>query len=319
MLPKISNILYVSNDTGDFLERLTLETQELSGKLFYADQISLKLAEATALVKEPDNENAFLRKAQKWGKDIRLELVEQHIFFKSVLRRKDAHSLLSKMNRTMLEGKSINSIHDLMGIEYVTLTTTENDTCESIRQLYLTTNIILDYFSDSSRSGERFMICDASPLKNVYSLEQMVNERSEILSYFKEMNPHVYIPKKSGLSPKYVEFVKDYYRQPKIDSCYQGLQFVVKTEKGGYFEIQVKTQPVFDYKNMESSPANHIVYRSKQQKKKTNCLAKEIPLFDLNFDPKKVKNIPGFRGDPNRDQSGILSPIRWDLRKNTHY
>lgn len=321
MLPKISDILYSAKDVPDFLERLISKMQDLSGLLFYADQISIKLDEAWSLTKDPNNENAFLRKMRdKWSKDLRKELVEANIFYDSTLRRKDVFSILSKMNRTMSEGKSINSIHDLMGVEFVVLTPKEVDTPESIKQLYSTTNIILDYFSDSNKSGEKFMLCDAAPLKDVYPLEVMLdkNERPRILESLQKTNPTAYIPKHSGLLPKYLGFVKDYYRQPKIKSCYQGLQFVLKTEKGDYFEIQIKTQPAFDYKNKPGSPAYHSNYRLEQTTKK-KALKNSVPQFDLSFNPHKVHHIYGFRADSSLDKSGFLAPIRWNLRKHTHF
>lgn len=320
-LPKISNILYVSKDAPDFLERLIAEMQNLSGELFYADQISLKLKEALSLIKDSDNENAFLKKMRdKWSKDLRKEFVEQNIFYKSTLRRKDIFSILQKMNRNMADGKSINSIHDLMGIEFIILTPGEADTPRSIKQLYLATNILLDYFSDSKRSGEKFMLCDASPLKNVYPLEIMLdkNERPKILEVLHKINPNAYFPKQSGLSPNYISFVKDYYRQPK-KTCYQGIQFVLKRENGDYFEIQVKTQPVFDFKSKKNSPINHYFYRAQQSKKSKTNKATSVPQFDLTFDPSKVKHIYGFRAEPDLDSSGILEPVRWSLRQNTHF
>lgn len=321
MLPKISNILYQAKDAPDFLERLIEQMQELAGDLFYADQICLKLSEALSITKDTDNEDAFLRKMRsKWSKDLWEDFVENDIFYDSTLRRKDIFSTLSKMNRNMSDGKSINSIHDLMGTEFTILTPLECDTAQSIKQLYLATNLILDYFSDSKRSGEKFMICDASPLKDVYPLETMLdkNERPKILETFKKINPNAYFPRQSGLFPNYVGFVKDYYRQPKIETCYQGIQFVLKRENGNYFEFQVKTQPVLDFKSKKDSPANHFFYR-KQQNQKNKAKKVTTPQFDLSFDPSKVKHIYGFRSEPGLDHSGILEPVRWSLRKNTHH
>ena len=310
ILPKIADILYVSKDAYDFLVRLNSQMQELSGDFFYADQISLKLDEAQLLIKDTDNENEnpFLKKARgKWSKDLRKDLVTKKICYKSIMRRKDTFAILSKMNRNMADGKSINSIHDLTGIEYTILTPQEFDTEESIHQMYETTNTILDYFSDSKRSGEKFMLCDASPLKDVYPLEKM--QCKKILTHFKSLNPNCYIPKESELLPKYVGFVKDYYRQPKIRSCYQGVQFVLKT------------QPVVEFKNNPNSPAYHIHYRATQTKENQEKTADkpDVPQFDLAFDPKKVTQIYGFRSNPQLDNSGILKPVCWDLRKNTHF
>ncbi len=319
ILPKIANVLYVSKDAPDFLERLIMETQDLAGDLFYADQICLKLTEALSVTKDSEKEDAFLRKMRgKWSKDIWKLLVEAGIFYESTLRRKAIISILQKMNRCMRDGKSINSIHDLMGVEFIILTPGESDNSQTIKQLYLASNIILDYFSDSKKNGEKLMLCDASPLKDVYPLETMLDKdkRSKILEEFAQINPNCFIPKQSGLSPEYLGFVKDYYRQPKIESCYQGIQFVLKTEKGDYFEIQIKTQPAFDFKNMIDSPANHKIYRRHQSQKKRPKTTLE---FDLTFDPKKICHINGFRTEPKRDRSGILSPICWDLRKNTHH
>ncbi len=322
VLPKIADILYVSKDAYDFLVRLNSKIQKLSGDFFYADQISLKLDEAASLIKDTDNENEnpFLKKARgKWSKDLRKEFVSKKIFYTSNMRRKDVFSTLSKMNRNMADGKSINSIHDLTGIAFNILTPMEYDTKESIKQLYEATNIILDYFSDSKRSGEKFMPCDASALKNVYSLENMQTEK--VLSHFKSLNPNCFIPKESGLFPKYIGFVKDYYRQPKIASCYQGLQFVLKTEKGLYCEFQIKTQPVLDFKNDPDSPAYHVNYRATQNEKnkETTGIKPDVPQFDLTFEPEKVIHIYGFRSNPKLDKSGIIRPICWDLRKNTHF
>lgn len=319
-LPKIADILYVSKDAYDFLVRLNSQTQKLSGDFFYADQISLKLDEAALLIKDTDNENEnpFLKKARgKWSKDLRKELVAKNIFYKSKMRRKDIFAILSKMNRCMTDGKSINSIHDLTGMEFKILTPQEFDTEESIRQMYQATNIILDYFSDSKRSGEKFMLCDASPLKDVYPLEEMPSK----LTHFKSINPNCFIPKESGLLPNYSGFVKDYYIQPKIKSCYQGVQFVFKTDKGIYCEVQLKTQPVIDFKNNPKSPAYHVHYRTTQTKdnQEKTTVKPDVPQFDLSFDPKKVTHIYGFRANPTLDNSGILKPVCWDLRKNTHF
>lgn len=319
VLPKIADAMYKGNDTLEVLKIFNEDIQKLAGDFFYADQTSLKLDEAISLIKNSESENAVLRKIRdKWSKDLRNELVAADITYESTLRRKSVFSIIHKFNRTMVGGHSMNSIHDLMGIEFVILTPTEDDTPESARQLYRAANIILSYFSNSKKSGERFMLCDASKLKDVYTLEELENNREKILIDLQALNPHIYVPEKSDLLPEYKFFVKDYFLQPKKKG-YQGIQFVVKTSDGFYVEFQLKTQPVFDFKNDPSSPIFHDKYRQNQtsetQKKvKENT---EIPQFDLTFDSKKVK-VYGFRNDPDRDKSGIIAPKKWDLRKNTH-
>lgn len=318
-LPKIATALYQGKDAPEVLSILDMEMQKLPGEFLYADQISLKLREALLLLKDTDNENIFLKKIRdKWSKDLRQDFIKSNILYDSTLRRKSVFSIFLKMNRIMTAGKSIDSLHDLMGMEFEIFTPNEYDTQESINQAYIATNILLDYFSNSKRSGEKFMLCNASALKNVYHLEKM--KRPEILNQFKAINPNCFIPEETGLLQKYVGFVKDYYRQPKINSAYQGLQFVIKTQAGIYLEIQVKTQPVCEFRNNPNSPAYHDNFRTMQniQNQQKVSLTDSIPQFDMNFDPKKVTHIYGFRTNPELDKSGIMAPVSWALRKNTH-
>ena len=321
ILPKLANSLYISKDAPEVLTNFDAENQELAGDFFYADQISLKLQEAISLIKDSDLENSLLRKIRdKWSKDIQDDFINAGILYESKLRRKSVFSILQKFNRIMAGGYSINSMHDLMGMEFVIFTPTKFDTPESSKQLYEAANIILRYFSNSKRAGERFMICDASPLKDVYSLEDLKNKakRIEITAYLQSLNPYIYIPKKTGLSPEYVKFVKDYFLQPKLKG-YQGLQFVIKTADGFYIEIQIKTQPIYSYKNNPKSPIFHKNYRKSQTQKSYKQAKKcTVPQFDLRYNPEKV-NIYGFRDNPDEDTSGIISPTFWTLRKNTHF
>lgn len=309
-LPKLADALYIGESDCEVLDILSTEIKELSG-VFYADQIYLKLQEALLL----RTDNAFKKKSLKWSRDLQAEFETAGISVDVFFRLKALISLLLKMNRIMADGKSINSLHDLMGLEFVILTPSEKDDPETIRQLYTVTNIILNYFSDSKRSGEEFMLCDASELKDVYPLDELLDEakRPEILVELEKLNPNCYIPLESGLLPKYRGFVKDYYRQPKFTG-YQGLQLVIKTKKGIYFEIQIKTQPAYDYKNDPASPAYHGNYRNEQTNQNDKKVEgnPDVPQFDLSFEPKKV-SILGFRSNPNVDRSGIIAPKKWSI------
>lgn len=325
ILPKIATALYQGKDAPEVLSILDMEIQKLPGEFLYADQISLKLREALLLLKDTDNENIFLKKIRdKWSKDLRQDFIKSNILYDSTLRRKSVFSIFLKMNRIMTDGKSIDSLHDLMGMEFEIFTPHEYDTQESIDEAYTAANILLNYFSNSKRSGEKFMLCNASELKNVYPLEKMLNkaERPQILKHFRAINPNCFIPEKTGLLQKYIGFVKDYYRQPKINSAYQGLQFVIKTQSGIYLEIQIKTQPVCEFRNDPKSPAYHDNFRAMQNlqnQQKVCTTTGSIPQFDMNFDPKKVTHIYGFRTNPELDKSGIMAPVCWALRKNTHH
>lgn len=281
---------------------------------FYLDPILMKIEEYLKLIEETDNNvNPFVSEMGIHAQNLKSKFKENGFnHFDMKMRRKSLRSLFNKINKTMRDGKSIESINDLVGMEITLHTQRDYDSECTLKELYEITNLTLEYFSNSNEhKGSKFSLCDAGELKDTISTDHLPEE----ISALKSLNPKIYIPSENLIEKRFRNFVKDYAFQPKITTGYQGIQFVLKTENGIYFEIQLKTQPMRDYLDAENSPGNHKKHKDAQTQIEDDidCLQ-----FNLDFDPEKMIHIDGYRQNASFDRSGIVQAVKWDLKKSTH-
>lgn len=318
-IPTLKNSAYKGGSVPEIL-RIFMEDFSKLAKTdddvnFYLDPICMKIEEYLLLIDETDdNINPCVLKMTSHAQNLK-STFKQNGFnhFDLKMRRKSLTSLFNKINKVMRDGKSIDSINDLIGIEITLHTKTDYDTEETIDELYKISNLTLEYFSNSNaHKGNKTSLCDASPLKEAISSEHMSDE----IKVLKKLNPKICIPKESKIDRRFKNFIKDYVFQPKLKRAYQGVQFVVKGENGIYFEIQIKTQPMRDYLDDEDSPGNHRNHKNGQKNRNIDDL--DCIQFDLDFEPEKMNHIYGYRPNIQFDRSGIIQAIKWDLRKSTH-
>lgn len=302
-----------------FLKELTELSQKENLLAFYLDPLSIKIEEYLKLIDETDQDiNPVISDMGEHAQKLKTKFRKNGInHFDMKMRRKALISLFTKINKVLRAGKSVDSINDLLGLEFTIHTKSEYDSAESLDLLYKMANLTLEYFSSSNEHvGTRFSICDTSSLKDTISAEHTLQELEEL----KKLNPHIFVPEKSKINKRFANLVKDYVFQPKQETAYQGVQFVVKSESGFCFEIQIKTQPMRDFLDMDDSPGNH----SKHKKKQATIFSQaneddiETPQFDLDFDSTKMQHIYGYRKSIKYDRSGIVQAVKWDLKKSTH-
>ena len=300
----------------DFIERLSLLAEEDKVIALYYDSIVMKFEELLKLIEETDdNVNPFVEEMEFHSQNLKTKFKSNGLcHFDQKMRRKALISLLHKINRNIRLGKSIESINDLIGMEITLHTPLDYDTSESITELRKAVELTFEYFSDSTQHrGSKFSLCDATDLKDAISSEHLPDEIKQV----QKINPKIFLPEKPIICEQFRNFGKDYVFRPKITTAYQGIQFVIKSDKGIYFEIQIKTQPMRDYLDVEDSPGNHKRHKNKQMEEK-NQSNDFLLQFDVNFDPDKMHHIYGFRKNPLFDKSGVIQSIKWDLRKSTH-
>lgn len=302
-----------------FLDELTKLSQKENLLAFYLDPISLKIEEYLKLIDETDQDvNPVISDMGEHAQRLKIKFRKNGInHFDMKMRRKALTSLFTKVNKVLRAGKSVDSINDLLGLELTIHTKSEYDSAETLDLLYKMANLTLEYFSSSNEHiGTRFFICDASSLKDTISPEHTPQELEEL----KKLNPHIFVPERSKINKRFVNLVKDYAFQPKHETAYQGVQFVVKSESGFYVEIQIKTQPMRDFLDMDNSPGAHSKHKKKQSTilPSSNNNEIEILQFDLDFDSAKMQHIYGYRKSIKYDRSGIVQAVKWDLKKSTH-
>lgn len=300
----------------DFIDRLAILAEEDTDIAFYVDAISMKFEEYLKLIEETEeNINPFVAEMEVHAQNLKNKFKANGLnHFEQKMRRKALISIIHKMNRNLRSGKSIESINDLIGMEITLHTPTEHDTQQSIDELRKAVALTFEYFANSQEhKGSKFSLCDSDGVKDAMSVEHTEKE----VKLVRKLNPHIFLPSETLVEQKFLNYGKDYVFRPKLTTAYQGVQFVVKSDKGIYFEIQLKTQPMRDYLDVEDSPGNH-----KNHKREQAVAGVETPQsafqFDVDFDENKMNHIYGFRKEPKFDRSGILQAIKWDLRKSTH-
>ena len=300
-----------------FIEDFSKLSEDDNQMSFYIDPISMKIEEYMKLIDETDdNVNPFVSEMGIHAQNLKSKFKEAGFnHFDMKMRRKSLCSLFNKINKTMRDGKSIDSINDLVGMEITLHTRSDFDSEDTLKDLYNLSNLTLEYFSNSNEhKGSKFSLCDAEELKDTISTERTPEE----VKTLKNLNSKIYLPAENMIEKRFRNFVKDYAFQPKLTTAYQGIQFVVKTENGIYFEIQLKTQPMRDYLDAEDSPGNHKNHKEKQIDS-SDCEQLDCLQFNLEFDSKKMSHIDGYRPNVSFDRSGIVQAVKWDLRKSTHF
>jgi len=324
-LPSLAEALYEGHDVLEILGILRRETQKLPGNFLYMNPIDFKFLELENIIKSIDNELPFTTKLKHvWIPGIRKVLSNDvSISF----RQKSIQSLLLKMNRTMAEKKAIDSIHDLIGIEIIVNTRGPKDTEETINECYDVMNNVLTYFmTTTEHPDDRFLLCESAELKNSVPAVDHIGtplsaaEKRELIEV---KNDNLYIPEISKISSDFENFVKDYLIRPKKSSFYSGLQaslcHVDKRGQRVYFEIQVKTQNIYEFLNTKFladgsiNPAYHNTFRQIQTEINNSIKEEHTPQFSLEFNPEECYHICGFRPDPEYDCSGVISAKRWTI------
>ena len=86
---------------------------------FYLDPILMKIEEYLKLIEETDNNvNPFVSEMGIHAQNLKSKFKENGFnHFDMKMRRKSLRSLFNKINKTMRDGKSIESINDLVGME----------------------------------------------------------------------------------------------------------------------------------------------------------------------------------------------------------
>lgn len=318
----LKDAMYTESSVPEILRKFIVDLKELSQTEhildFYIDSIEMLIEEYLKLIDETDkDENPVVAEMRFHAQNLKRKFRENNLnHFDVIMRRKSLISLFSKMNRVFREGRSVDSINDLLGIEFVLHTRSLFDNSQTIENMYKMSNLTLEYFFNSNEhKGYRYSPVDTSKIKNAISAEHTIDE----IETLKRIDPHIFIPDRSMINPHFINIVKDYFFQPKIDTAYRGIQYVMKSEKGFSVEAQLKTQPVRDFLDDPDSPGNHKKHKSKQAKKKISPNVKhDIIQFDVDFEPEKMRHIYGFRENPQFDRSGILQAIKWDLSRSTH-
>lgn len=86
-------------------------------------------------------------------------------------------------------------------------------------------------------------------------------KKSETRGFNPDNYPSIYIPRKSLLSTKNKNYVKDYIMHPK-EKGYQSLHILFRNPAGKIFELQVRTLNMD--RHAESGAANHSSYKSEK-------------------------------------------------------
>lgn len=331
-LPRVEDSMVKSNDALEVIKNLREDINNLPGNFLYKIPLDVKLEELQNLIEyDVDNEQPFISKMRSvWAPNVRVELINNNIQFDLKIRRKSIFSTLRKMNSIISEGKAIDSIHDLIGVEIIVNTFDEVDSEDDLRECYKVMNIFLTYLMTSDEKhhpDDRFLLCQTEGVKNAVPEKLTVAEK---LSLIEVSYPNLCIPTKSDLLPEFKNFVKDYNIQPKIKSFYQGLQtsvcYIDQNNNRFYFEIQVKTQNQRKFLDSEflpdgtPNPAYHNNFRQMQNEtvsENINNSEEDFPQFDLSFSKEDIR-IKGFRKVPEDDTSGILSPKIWSICNSTH-